>query len=91
MTRQESWSEYLGSMIDIASEEFRNTSEYACQQEKRGILDQWIESLYPDEKRQFYENCAVELLLDADRKAEFYYRQGMKDSVSIMRELGVLS
>lgn len=89
MTRKESWDEYLDSMIDIVSAEFRHTKQYYCQQEKRSLLDDWIASRCPKEKREFFENCVVELELDAERRAKFYYRQGIRDGIRILRELGV--
>lgn len=91
MTRNESWNEYLDSMIGIVSEEFRGTKEHAFEREKQDMLEQWIESLYPEEKQKFFENCAFEQLLDAERRAEYYYQQGLKDGVSILKKLGVLA
>lgn len=90
MTRKEMWDEYLESMEGIADKEFRNSSEYACQQEKWEVLDQWMESLYPEEKKKFFENCAFEQRLDTERKQAYFYRQGMRDCIGILKNLGVL-
>ena len=91
MTRYETWDEYLDSRIDIVNAEFYNSSEYACQQEKRDLMDEWIESLYPEEKQKFFENCAFEHMLDADRKLTYFYRSGMRDCIGILKKLGVLA
>ena len=91
MSKHEEWSEFLGNLFDNASKRYQTTKEYEYLKEKREQLDAQLFEAYPEDENPFLYNFAFEVVLDEERKTEFVYRQGFKDCVFLLKELGVLA
>ena len=90
MTNKEQLNEFMENLFENALETYKNTKEYIFLQEKQ---EQFKERLIEKESAndEFLENYAFEIGLDAERKNEFVYQQGMKDCVWLLKSIGVLA
>lgn len=88
MTIQQEWQDFLEQLFNQAVELYKETPESAYLKEKRKQLDARMAELTLESK--FVDDYIFEIGLDNDRKAEFIYRQGMKDCVWLLRTLEVL-
>ena len=91
MSNHEEWNEFLGNLFDKALKHYQTTKEYEYLKEKREQLNAQLLDAYPEDKNPFLYNFAFETGLDEERKTEFIYRQGLKDCVFLLKELGVLA
>lgn len=88
MTIQQEWQDFLEQLFNQAVELYKDTPESTYLKEKRSQLDARMAELALESK--FVDDYIFEIGLDNDRKAEFIYRQGMKDCVWLLRTLEVL-
>jgi len=91
MNNHQEWTEFLGNMFNNVLKEYQATKEYEFLKEKQEQLDARICEAYPDDKHPLVYDLAFEVGLDAERKAESLYRQGMSDCIFLLKELGVLA
>lgn len=88
MTKPEEWSFFLQEMFTRTLEEYQKTDQYTYLKEKREQLSARVESLA--EEKKLLDDYLLECGLDEECRAEFAYRQGMKDCVKILKALEVL-
>ncbi len=91
MSNHEELNEFWGNLFNNALKDYETTKEYEYLKEKQEQLDTQIFEAYPEDKNPLLYNFAFEIGLDAERKTEFIYRQGLKDCVFLLKELGVLA
>jgi len=91
MSNREEWNEFLGNLFDNALKAYQTTKEYEFLKEKQEQLDKRMFEVYPEDTHPLVCDFAFEIGLDTERKAEYLYRQGMKDCVFLLNELGVLT
>lgn len=91
MTNKQEWNDFLENLFTNAVTQYEGTKECEYLKEKQQQLNARIDEKQLDGSREFLENCIFEMGLDDERKSEFVYRQGMKDCVWLLKNLGVLS
>jgi len=91
MNKHEELNEFLARLFDNALNGYRATNEYEFLKEKREQLDERMFAAYPADENPLVYDFAFEAGLDAERKTEFIYRQGLKDCVLLLKEFGVLA
>lgn len=88
MNKPEEWNFFLQEMFCRTLEDYRKTEQHTYLEEKREHLNARVESLVQEKK--LLDDYLLECRLDEERKAEFVYRQGMKDCVQLLKALAVL-
>jgi len=91
MDKRQEWNGFMENMFNNALKECQTTKEYEFLKEKQEQLDARMSEAYPDDKHPLVYDFAFEIGLDAERKTEILYRQGIKDCVFLLKELGVLA
>jgi hypothetical protein len=91
MSNHEEWSEFLGHLFNNALKDYRTTKEHEFLEEKREQLDAQVFEAYPEDKNPLLYSFAFETGPGAERKTEYIYRQGLKDCVFLLKELGILA
>ena len=91
MTRQKEWNEFLENLFNNAINECQDTEEYRLSKEKQKLLSDRLFEEYPQEKNPLVYEHAFEIVLIEEHKNEFIYRQGLKDCVFLLKQLGVLA
>ena len=89
MEKQEEWSYFLQEMFSRTLEEYRKTDQYTYLKEKREQLNARMEALTLE--NELLDEYLYERELDDERRAEFAYRQGMKDCIGLLKALQVLA
>ncbi len=84
------WNEFVTNRIDYAQGTYRKTLEFRHRQTVEAQMEEMLTTcLTKDEKTMVDEVLfAKGLMLEQD--GERLYRQGMKDCVAVLKELGVL-
>ena len=91
MNNHEKWNEFLENLFGNALQEYQKTKEYEYIQEKHTYIDEILKTNFSASENKIINDCIFETGLDAERQTDFIYRKGLKDSVFILKELGVLA
>lgn len=91
MNRNDEWSEFLNNLASCAEKDFQATREYALQKQRKEQLDEMLTTNLVSEQKDMVDEVLFELGLAAERESELLYRQGLKDCVWLLRNLGVLA
>ena len=90
MNFSENWDTFVQTLAAHAIGTCRNSSEYEYYRHQQKDMEEILtNSLVVDEK-ELVDKVLLELEARTDREMEVVYRQGLRDSVSILRTLGVL-
>ena len=91
MSNHEGWNEFLGNMINCTTSTYKKSTEYEYIRKKQEDIYMLFHDNLDIDERGFVEECIFELGLMANRESEILYRQGMRDCIFILKELGVLA
>ena len=91
MTNQEEWNEFLENLFSNALESYRDSKEYKYLKEKQEQMNMRALGKSYNDVQAFLEEYTFEMGLDDERKTEFVYRQGIKDCVWILKNLGLVT
>ena len=81
---------FMGSLLNKAMEEYQDTGEYKRAEERIRNIEAQISKDCPEDKKPLVYKLMFEMDLEADFRAQFFYKQGMKACVFMLRELGML-
>ena len=89
MNFSENWDTFVQTLAAHAVGTYRNSSEYAYYRHRQEDMEEILtNSLVKDEKK-LVDEVLLELEARTDREMEVVYRQGLRDSVTILRTLGI--
>ena len=91
MNNQKELDSFLENLFNNALEKYHDSKEHGFSKEKREQLDERMFKAYPEKDYPLVYEFAFELGLDMERKNEYIYRQGLKDCVFLLKELGILA
>lgn len=91
MTKNEEWNEFQGTLLNHALNEHKKTKEYEHLTQRREHILEMIDSDIAPSVKPAMEEMLYELALYAERETELGYKQGMKDCIFILKNLGVLA
>jgi hypothetical protein len=91
MTNHEEWNEFLDNLRSHAIGKFRETPEYEYMKKQQEEIDMMFRDNLTVDQKELVEECVVDLLLISDRESDVVYRQGLKDCVWLLKNLGVLA
>jgi len=91
MTNTEEWNEFLENLHSNAIVIYKKTPEYRRQKQRQEQIDDMLSNELTRDQKHFVEEILLELGIANEREAEIVYRQGLKDSVWLLKNLGVLA
>lgn len=91
MNRNEEWNEFLNNLLSCASKNLQATREYEYRKQRQEQIDEMLTTNLTEEERVMVEEVLFELGVAADYESEALYRQGLKDCVWLLKNLGVLA
>lgn len=91
MCVSEEFALFIDELSSRAVEEFKLSDEYELLKEKLDAMERDCNTMFSKEEKDFAVEC-FELILEVDSKEEQYvYRKGLRDCVTILKNLGVLA
>lgn len=91
MTNQEEYDAFLDRLFACACARYYDTQEYRCQTSRQKQLDALLNSDLTSQQKTLVDEVLYELSLSAERQSEIAYRQGLRDGVWLLKNLGVLA
>jgi len=91
MTNTEEWNEFLTNLHSNAISARKKSREYKCQKQRQEQIDELLSANLSGDQKHFADEILFELDLAYERESGRVYRQGLKDSVWILKNLGVLA
>lgn len=91
MTKHEEWEEFLDGLRANAVGRYQETMEYGYAKKQQEEIDIIFRDNLTAQQKEIVEDCVFELGLLADREAAVVYRQGFRDCVWLLKNLGVLT
>lgn len=91
MNRTEEWDFFVHQLQERAMKEHHDTHEHELRKARQAYLDDLMSNELTAEQRVCIEEIFFEIISFHDREADLLYRQGMKDSVRILKNLEVLA
>lgn len=84
------WDAFVQSLIANAVGVYRNSPEYTYYKHRQEDLEQLLSNSLLEDQKELVDQVLFELEARADRETEVVYRQGLRDSITILHALGVL-
>jgi hypothetical protein len=81
----------LDNLRANAISRYKETTEYGYIKKKQEEIDMVFRDNLTAQQKELVEDCVFELGLIADREAAVVYRQGLRDCVRLLKNLGVLT
>ena len=91
MTITKEWDEFLSNLHTEAISIHRSTIEHEYQKQRRQEIDMLLYTNLLDEQKRLVDEILGELGLANERESEVVYQQGLRDSVWLLKHLGVLA
>lgn len=91
MSNDEEWNEFLNSLLSNAREEYKKTKEYEYLEKQNDQIELLFRDNLTVEQKDMVEECFFDIGLAMECETELFYKQGMKDCVWLLKNLGVLA
>ena len=91
MNRDEEWNEFLDNLLMSALKQRQDSREQECLKHRKAYIDEIIHNNVAPDLHADIEEILFELGLYEDRETEFGYKQGIKDCVFMLKNLGVIA
>ena len=85
-----SWDEFIIDRIDQESAVYRTTKEYRHRKTVEDQMDEMLTTNLTQSERTLVDEVLFAKGLMQEQDGERLYRQGMRDCVAVLKELGVL-
>ena len=90
MNNKQEWNEFTNKMLSNAIEDYRNSEEYKHIKEKKEHINEMLTNNLMKDEKEFVEEVVFELGMMSERETEVVYRQGFKDCVWLLKNLGLV-
>ena len=91
MSNNQEWTEFLKNLLSNAIAEHKNSKEYEYLRRQQEQINELLTDGLAENDRNFVEDVLFDLGVIAEREIEIVYRQGIKDGIWLLRNLGVLA
>lgn len=91
MTRNEEWNEFLGNLLSCALKNLQATKEYQYLEKRQEEIDEMLTTNLTKNEKVKVDEVLYELGLAEEHETELLYRQGIKDCVWLLKNLGLLA
>lgn len=87
----ENWNEFLNQLQSNATQQYEETKEYEYWQLQYAEIDMLLRDNLREDQKEMVDDCIYQIGMAAEREAQLYYRQGLKDCMWLLKTLGVLA
>ncbi len=91
MTNQQEWNEFLENLLQNAIANHNNSKEGKCLKQRSEQLDEFLSTNVASCEKPFIDDILFEFGLISERTTEVVYKQGLKDCIFLLKNLGVLA
>ena len=91
MSKDEEWNEFLGNLLSCALKELQATKEYEYRRKQQEHIDEMLTTNLTRDQKDMIDEVLFELGVAQEREAELVYRQGLKDCIWLINNLGLLA
>ena len=91
MNRNDEWNEFQRNLMSCTLNSLNATDEYEYRKKRQEELDEMLTTNLTSIEKDMVDEVLFELGVAAEREAELLYRQGLKDCVWLLKNLGVLA
>lgn len=91
MTRNEEWSGFLENLLSRALQQLETTKEYEYRRKRQEHIDEMLTTNLTIDQKCLVDEILFELGSAAEHETALIYRQGLKDCVWLLKNLGVLA
>lgn len=91
MSRNKDLDAFIEQLIESFQEEYKKTEEYAYQKKSKAKAEELLETQFNQSDKILIEEILFELLCYTDREANLLYKQGFKDGIWLLKNIGVLA
>ena len=91
MSKDEEWNEFLGNLLSCALKELQATKEYEYRRKQQEHIDEMLTTNLTRDQKDMINEVLFELGVAQEREAELVYRQGPKDCIWLINNLGLLA
>lgn len=91
MNNNEEWNEFLNNLISNEIDEHRNSKEDEYLKARQEHIDEILTTNLTADQKVMVEEILFETGLASERETEIVYRQGFKDCVWLLKNLGLVA
>lgn len=91
MTKNKEWNEFLHNLLSCSVKKLQDTKEYEYRKARREQLEEMLDTNLTMDQKDMVDEVLFEFGLAAEQEAGLLYRQGLKDCVWLLKNLGVLA
>ena len=88
---EQEWNAFLDNLLFAALTEYQKSPEREHAKYQRGQIDELLQNNLVEDDRVFVEEVLEDLAHITDNEILFAYRQGFRDCVWVLRELGLVA
>lgn len=90
MNFSKEWEAFTQALVARAVGIYRSSEEYTYYRHRAKDIDELLSNSLCEDEKALVDNILFELSAAADRETEIVYRQGLRDSVTILKSLGAI-
>lgn len=91
MSKDEEWNEFLGNLLSCALKNLQATKEYEYRRKRQEHIDEMLTTNLTRDQKDMIDEVLFELGLAQDHETKLIYRQGLKDCIWLLNNLGLLA
>ena len=91
MSQNDEWNEFQRNLMSCTLNSLNDTKEYEYRKKRQEELDEILTTNLTSIEKDRVDEVLFELAVVAEHEAELLYRQGLKDCVWLLKNLGVLA
>lgn len=91
MSKDEEWNEFLSNLLSCALKNLQATKEYEYRKKRQEHIDEMLTTNLTNDQKDMIDEVLFELGLAQDHETELIYRQGLKDCIWLLNNLGLLA
>lgn len=91
MNRNEEWNDFLDNLFSCGLKNIQATKEYEHREKRREHIDEMLTTNLTSGEKDMVDEVLFELGTAAEYEASLLYRQGLRDCIWLLKNLGVLA
>lgn len=91
MSKDEEWNEFLGNLLSCALKNLQSTKEYEYRRKRQEHIDEMLTTNLTSDQKNMIDEVLFEFGLAQEHETELIYRQGLKDCIWLLNNLGLLA
>lgn len=91
MNKDEEWNEFLGNLLSCALKNVQSTKEYEYRRKQQEHIDEMLTTNLTSDQKDMIDEVLFEFGLAQEHETELLYRQGLKDCVWLLKNMGLLA